>query len=377
MPKLPRVTSVLFGSTGPGTDFGQFGSKTAAAPQTQADFGSLAAFIAGCQALAAWVTGWTAAAVGAAFNPYLEDENGFAKVTSYYINQLCERGISDWDAGTTYFKGGVVQDPAGSGQQWYSLTDNNLNNAPPVGTSNAQWQWSNQPPTTVPSVGNGLKNALTLKNNTGAPTTKCDITAQVLSIQGVSALTVNLTADITVMGANGLDTGAPANNQWYAVFVIADSNNINPVASLLSISATAPTMPAGYNKFRRVGWMRRNGGGNFLNTRLAGDWTYYTDAVAITPALTFNGTNSFGPYVPSTCTVMSCEINDSGSPGNTTYKPTGEATPAYIISRSQNPGGTFVPQASIAQLPLNASQQFDLTNGNRIDLTVLGYYDPV
>lgn len=145
MPKLPRVTSVLFGSTGPATDFGQFGSKTAAAPQTQSDFASLSAFIAGCQALAAWVTGWTAAAVGAAFNPYLEDENGAYKVFSYYINQLCERGVSDWDAGTTYYKGAEVQDPAGSGQRFVSLTDNNLNNALPLGASNAQWLWDNPP----------------------------------------------------------------------------------------------------------------------------------------------------------------------------------------------------------------------------------------
>lgn len=145
MPKLPRVTSVLFGATGPGTDFGQFGSKTAAAPQTEADYGSLAAFIAGCQALAAWVTGWTAAAVGAAFNPYLEDENGAYKVFSYYLNQLCERGVSDWDAGTTYYKGALVQDPAGSGQEFYALTDNNLNQALPLGASNAQWRWNNPP----------------------------------------------------------------------------------------------------------------------------------------------------------------------------------------------------------------------------------------
>ena len=145
MPKLPRVTSVLFGNTGPGTDFGQFGSKVAAAPQTQADYGSVAAFIAGCQALSAWVTGWTLAAVGAAFNPYLEDVNGAFKVFSYFITNAFERGIPDWDAGTTYYQGAEVQDPAGSGQVFASLTDNNLNQALPLGASNAQWQWTNPP----------------------------------------------------------------------------------------------------------------------------------------------------------------------------------------------------------------------------------------
>lgn len=138
MPKLPRVTVVQFGAGGPSTDFGQFGSKTAAAPQTTQSPSVI-------MALAAWATGWTAAAVGAAFNPYLEDMNGFCLTAFYFLANLFERGIPDWIATTTYYKGAVVQDPAGSGQQFYSLTDNNLNQALPLGASNAQWRWLNPP----------------------------------------------------------------------------------------------------------------------------------------------------------------------------------------------------------------------------------------
>lgn len=138
MAKLPRVTVVQFGASGPSTDFGQFGSKTAAAPQTSQSPSVI-------MQLAAWATGWTAAAVGAAFNPYLEDMNGFCLVVMYFLANIFERGIPDWGATTTYYKGAVVQDPSGNGQQWYSLTDNNLGNVPPASASNAQWQWMNPP----------------------------------------------------------------------------------------------------------------------------------------------------------------------------------------------------------------------------------------
>jgi hypothetical protein len=66
-----------------------------------------------------------------------------------------------------------------------------------------------------------------------------------------------LTADITAGGANGLDTGAEAADTWYSVWVIAKADGT--VASLLSLSATAPTMPATYLYKRRVGWVFNNG----------------------------------------------------------------------------------------------------------------------
>lgn len=138
MPKLPRVTVVQFGSTGSTTNFGQFGSKVAGTPQFSQNPAVL-------QQLAAWVLGWTAAAVGAAFNPYLEDMNAFCFVIGYFVANMFERGIPDYDAGTTYYKGAYVGDPAGSGQIWFSLTDNNLGNTPPLSASNSQWQWANPP----------------------------------------------------------------------------------------------------------------------------------------------------------------------------------------------------------------------------------------
>lgn len=63
-------------------------------------------------------------------------------------------------------------------------------------------------------------------------------------------------------GANGLDVGA-ANSQtastWYSVWVIW--NGVT-TAGLLSLSATAPTLPAGYTHKARVGWVRTDASAN-------------------------------------------------------------------------------------------------------------------
>jgi len=63
--------------------------------------------------------------------------------------------------------------------------------------------------------------------------------------------------NIAASGAGGLDTGSPAANAWYSSWVIGDSTAVNPTSGLLSLSGVTPTMPAGYDIKRLVGWHRR------------------------------------------------------------------------------------------------------------------------
>lgn len=70
-------------------------------------------------------------------------------------------------------------------------------------------------------------------------------------------LAASRVADITVSGAGGLDTGVEGDN-WYAVFAIEKADGTT--AALLSLSATAPTMPSGYLYKRRVGWVKNVAG---------------------------------------------------------------------------------------------------------------------
>lgn len=65
---------------------------------------------------------------------------------------------------------------------------------------------------------------------------------------------VALAINSASVGANGLDTGALAASTWYSVWVIYNPTT-QTVAGLLSLSSTAPTLPAGYTHKARVGWV--------------------------------------------------------------------------------------------------------------------------
>jgi hypothetical protein len=66
--------------------------------------------------------------------------------------------------------------------------------------------------------------------------------------------------------AGGMDTGAVANSTWYHFFEIMRPDT-GLVDVLFSLSATAPTLPANYTLFRRIGSAKTNG---------SGQWTLFT-----------------------------------------------------------------------------------------------------
>jgi hypothetical protein len=68
-----------------------------------------------------------------------------------------------------------------------------------------------------------------------------------------------------VNGANGLDTGTIAASTNYAIYLIGDSRNYNPVAAVLSLtSQLAPVLPAGYDSYRLVGFWSTDGSSHFV-----------------------------------------------------------------------------------------------------------------
>jgi len=98
--------------------------------------------------------------------------------------------------------------------------------------------------------------------------------------------TANIDVDITVSGINGLDFGVEAANTWYYVWIIRNPTT-GLVKGLLSLSDTAPTMPVGYTKKRRIGIVRNNGASDFLNFAQFGRGTerYYEYREALNSTL--------------------------------------------------------------------------------------------
>lgn len=66
------------------------------------------------------------------------------------------------------------------------------------------------------------------------------------------------------VGANGVDLAVLVASSLYAVYIIGDSTVYNDPAAILSLNATAPNLPAGYDMYRRVGWARTDSSANLL-----------------------------------------------------------------------------------------------------------------
>lgn len=66
-----------------------------------------------------------------------------------------------------------------------------------------------------------------------------------------------ITVDITALGLNGLDVGVEAASTWYYIWIIKNPTT-QAIGSLFSLSAVAPTMPAGFTEKRRIGSVYNN-----------------------------------------------------------------------------------------------------------------------
>lgn len=135
-------------------------------------------------------------------------------------------------------------------------------------------------------------------------TYQIDIDAAVLQVENENLTGIDLTVDITQSGANGLDIGEEAANTWYSIWVIRGTSG---TAGLFSISPTSPSMPAGYTKKRRVGWVRNKSNSDFRGFFHIGDWWHWD--IHHTPLDTASGATVWtdvncAAYAPPTCEVL-------------------------------------------------------------------------
>lgn len=129
-------------------------------------------------------------------------------------------------------------------------------------------------------AGSSVISGLTLANNGTDATNDIDIAAGVATVYDgtvwhvaplASALTKQLDAVWAVgNNAGGLDTGTKAVSTWYHVWLIQRSDTA-VVDVLFSTSATAPTMPASYDRKRRIGAILTDGSGVIRPFSQAGD----------------------------------------------------------------------------------------------------------
>jgi len=187
-------------------------------------------------------------------------------------------------------------------------------------------------------------------------------------------------------GYNGLDTGSLANNTLYAIMVIGDSNQTNAAGAMISTSATAPTLPSGYDMFRVIGYTRTDGSAEFLlgywsgsaNERLfiydapiatsitAGA---ATTATAVTLATFVPAVANLPVYINYAMTPAAASrtlsLRPSAGTGNV-YQATSQVT--AVVLR----GTAIVPATLIVGVP-NIDYLWSAGGGDAVALNVAGY----
>ena len=128
------------------------------------------------------------------------------------------------------------------------------------------------------------------------------------------------TVDITKSGANGLDTGSEAVSTWYHIWAIGKEDGT--LDCLLSLSATAPTMPAGYTYKIYLGAVYNNASGNFNEMYQRNNEVVCATVVVVNggTSTTFAST-SLAAAIPATARSIFGKIGNKTTSGTTQLSP--------------------------------------------------------
>lgn len=348
-------------------------------------------------------TGWTAEV------PPFQWENALQNRQDNAIVHLFQKGISEWDIASNYYftTNGTRSYVQGSDGVIYVAVQDSLGKNPTTDLSDTYWKVafaSAEAGYLTQTTGDArytqrannlsdLTNSVTARTNLSVySTTQTDSAISLapsiqgayrnlkVSTTGLSAL-VSLTVDsITVgipggstktldnvslpsislatSGVNGLDTGTSATSTWYSVWVIWNGST---TAGLLSLSATAPTMPAGYTYKTRVGWVRTDATANKypLGFTQNGNKIQYKTAVGsnlVTLPLMASGAG--GTYSASTPTWAAVSVSN--------FVPSTAKIVSINISRAMGGGGgqavQVAPNTSYGGLTSTNPPFFDQSN---------------
>jgi len=124
MNNLQRITGKIFGETATATgddpQIGQFGSALAGTYVGTTD-------VATIQNLPAWSNGFIDSVTPNEQFPPLPEMTGVGKVLSYQTAYTLQKGVPEWDPGTTYYAGDFCKG-IGEGKLYVSKIDSNINN---------------------------------------------------------------------------------------------------------------------------------------------------------------------------------------------------------------------------------------------------------
>ena len=278
------------------------------------------------------------------------------------ITTLLQNGTSPWSSSRTYVAGNVANY---TGSLWLCLVGN-TNSAPTLFNTN----WA--------MVQSGFDTLTRDAIQGTAPVWASTTTITMGTLNCLDSLRTSLitcssaTLNFATTGLNGLDTGSIASNTWYYIYAILNPTTL-ATGYLASTSASSPTLPSGFTKFRLLTAVTTLAGSAVLDNVAWFDWgnkhtvqydnTTTDKSVLVTGNATSFTTVSASAVAPVGATSLFVGIYEGTSNGDRQLylrrTGSGVSTGRRVHNfYDDNPSFTnayYVP----AEIGLNSSRQFD------------------
>ena len=332
MPKINQILLKTFAQNAVGSnDVTQFGSFASVGPG-----GTPTNDPAVIQGLPAYESGFTASGL----QPEFREVNGLLYRQDEIMKYLFQEGIPEYLSTRTYYQNSIVKE-AGTYKLYGSKTDDNVGNAL---NDTANWEF-------LVELGADLgffpTNKVVIANNGSDPNNDIDFSQGSFVFSDntgraiLSAITKQLDA-VWAEGTNqgGLDTGSKANSTWYACYAIYNSTSEISDA-IFSTNTSSPSLPSGYTKYRKIGYIRTNGSGDILGFTQIGNHVMWS-----TPVLDFSGATT--SLVLQTITVPS-GINVKASLRGQAFRSSPAGVYSFNIWSPLQTGATVSTTVCLAQ----------------------------
>lgn len=231
----------------------------------------------------------------------------------------------------------------------------------------------------------GEVNGLTMSNFSGAPNTQITATVSGRSVLQspfgesiVVAPASGMIVNSAVNGVNGLDVGSLSPNTWYHVWMISSGPGAAP-GLLLSLSATAPTMPSGIIYKHRLGAFLTGVSSTFHRIRYNGNFAQYVpvsgSVTTVFPVMLGAGGGSFpvtiptGAFIPPTAVRIRGVISSSSTSGAAKI-----AANSFLAMMSMQTSTSNTAMCCYFDLALEGTDVFGET-GNGSSITCVGWVD--
>lgn len=172
-------------------------------------------------------------------------------------------------------------------------------------------------------------------------------------------------ADLTLSGAGGLDTGSASPNTFYHVWAISNGTT---TTGLLSLSSTAPIMPAGYIYKARIGANRTDASTNFPDLQQVGARSQYITYPTFSSSLVTS-------CMPNTASVVTVQAFSGGSTNSSTaINPIGFTQQSVRAWTSSGNGSNSIV---IGDLNLTSSRTLTITVSGTGHASCVGWVDSI